>query len=176
VATLDGIIGAPATLTVDVTPRRLQSFIVAQNVTYRFEVRRKSDNVLIQNGTTSADQDAILTVQHVQVVDGGVRLAVFPTSTAGVTPAASGRSIPHLAMSRNPVQDKASLTIEWPGEGDGVVELYDMQGRRVRTEFSGSAKGLTERTFLAADLAPGLYVLSARQGTAKSMRRVTVVH
>jgi len=176
VATLDGIIGAPATLTVDVTPRRLQSFIVAQNVTYRFEVRRKSDNVLIQSGTTSADQDAILTVQHVQVVDGGVRLAVFPTSTAGVTPATSGRSIPHLAMSRNPVQDKASLTIEWPGEGDGVVELYDMQGRRVRTEFSGSAKGLTERTFLAADLAPGLYVLSARQGTAKSMRRVTVVH
>ena len=176
VATLDGIIGAPASLTVDVTPRRLQSFIVAQNVTYRFEVRRKSDNELIQSGTAEADQDAVLTLQQVQVVEGGVRLALFPTSTAGVTPAASGHSGPHLAMSRNPVQDRASLTIEWPGEGDGVVELYDMQGRRVRTEFSGSAKGLTERTFLAADLAPGLYVLSARQGTAKAMRRVTVIH
>jgi pimeloyl-ACP methyl ester carboxylesterase len=175
-ATLDGIIGAPASLTVDVTPRRLQSFIVAQNVLYRFEVRRKSDGSLIQSGTASADQDAVLTLPQVQVVDGGVQLAVFPTSTAGVTPATSGRNVPHLAMSRNPVQDKASLTIEWPGTGDGVVELYDMQGRRVRTEFAGAASGLTERTFRATDLAPGLYVLSARQGTAKAMRRVTVIH
>jgi len=176
VTTLDGIIGAPTALTVDVTPRRLQSFIVAQNVVYRFEVRRKTDGVLIQSGTASADQDAMLTLPQIQVVAGGVRLAVFPTATAGVTPAAAGRSIPHLAMSRNPVQDKASLTIEWPGEGDGVVELYDMQGRRVRTEFAGAAKGLTERTFRAGDLAPGLYVLSAQQGTAKAMRRVTVIH
>jgi hypothetical protein len=79
-------------------------------------------------------------------------------------------------MSRNPVQDKASLTIEWPGEGDGVVELYDMQGRRVRTEFAGAAKGLTERTFRAEGLSPGLYVLTAQQGGAKAMRRVTVIH
>jgi hypothetical protein len=118
----------------------------------------------------------MLTLPRVQVQAGGVRLAVFPTATAGVTPAAAGHGIPHLALSRNPVQDKASLTIEWPGEGDGRVELYDMQGRRVRTEFAGAAKGLTERTFRTAGLAPGLYVLSAKQGTAKSMRRVTVIH
>jgi pimeloyl-ACP methyl ester carboxylesterase len=176
VSTLDGIIGAPPSLNVDVTPRRLQTFIVAQNVLYRFEVRRRADGVLIQAGTASADQDAMLTLPQVQVVDGGVRLAVFPTTTAGVTPETSGRGVPHLALSRNPVQDKASLTIEWPGEGDGVVELFDMQGRRVRTEFAGSAKGLTERTFRTADLSPGLYVLSARQGTAKALRRVTVIH
>jgi hypothetical protein len=109
-------------------------------------------------------------------VDGGVRLAVYPNTTAGVAPSPSASRVPHLAMSRNPVQDKASLTIEWPGEGDGLVELYDMQGRRVRTEFSGAAKGLVERTFHAADLAPGLYVLSAEQGSAKSVRRVTVIH
>jgi dienelactone hydrolase len=174
--TLDGIIGAPPTLTVDVTPRRLQSLIVAQNVLYRFEVRRMSDGVLVQSGTATADEDAILTLPQVQVQAGGVRLAVFPTSTAGVTPAASGRGLLHLAMSRNPVQDAASLTIEWPGEGEGVVELYDMQGRRVRTEFSGAAKGLTERTFRAGELAPGLYLLSAHQGAAKAVRRVTLIH
>ena len=176
VATRDGIIGAPASLTVDVTPRRMQSFIVAQNVLYRFEVRRKSDGVLIQNGTAMADEDAVLTLPQVTVLDGGVQLAVFPSATAGVTPGQTARHIPHLALSRNPVQDKASLTIEWPGEGDGVVELYDMQGRRVRTEFSGAAKGLTERTFRAGDLAPGLYVLSAHQGSARAMSRVTVIH
>ena len=176
VATLDGIIGAPASLAVDVTPRRLQSFIVAQQVLYRFEVRRQSDGVLIQSGTATPDQDAVLTLPQVTVLDGGVKLAVFPSTTAGVHPGASARLVPHLAMSRNPVQDKASLTIEWPGEGDAVVELYDMQGRRVRTEFSGTAQGLTERTFRTTGLAPGLYVLSAQQGTAKAVRRVTVIH
>jgi len=174
--TLDGIIGAPASLAVDVTPRRLQNFIVAQNVLYRYEARRKTDGVLIQSGAAMPDDEAVLTLSQVPVVTGGVRLAVFPSATASVTPSQSVSTVPHLAMSRNPVQDRASLTIEWPGSGDGLVELYDMQGRRVRTEFSGSAKGLTERTFLAGDLAPGLYVLSARQGTAKAMRRVTVIH
>jgi pimeloyl-ACP methyl ester carboxylesterase len=176
VTTRDGIIGAPTSLTVDVTPRRLHSFIVAEQVVYRFEVRRKADGTLLQSGTATPDQDAVLTLPQIHVVDAGVRLAVFPSATAGVTPSVSANRVPHLAMSRNPVQDKASLTIEWPGEGDGVVELYDMQGRRVRTEFSGAAKGLVERTFRAADLAPGLYVLSAQQGTAKAMRRVTVIH
>jgi pimeloyl-ACP methyl ester carboxylesterase len=176
VATRDGIIGAPSSLTVDVTPRRLQSFIVAEQVLYHFEVRRTSDGELIQNGTAMADQDAVLTLPQITVVEGGVRLAVFPSATAGVHPGMSARLVPHLAMSRNPVQDKASLTIEWPAEGDAVVELFDMQGRRVRTEFSGAAKGLTERTFRTAGLAPGLYVLSAQQGTAKAVRRVTVIH
>jgi pimeloyl-ACP methyl ester carboxylesterase len=176
VTTRDGILGAPASLTVDVTPRRLQTFIVAQQVQYRYEVRRKTDGVLLQSGTATPDQDAVLTLPQIKVIDGGVRLAVFPSATAGVTPSVSVNHVPHLAMSRNPVQDKASLTIEWPGEGDALVELYDMQGRRVRTEFAGAAKGLTERTFRAADLAPGLYVLSAQQGTAKAMRRVTVLH
>ena len=92
-----------------------------------------------------------------------------------MTPDQAARRQPHLAMSRNPVQEKASLTIEWPGEGDGTVELFDMQGRRVRTEFAGSAKGITERTFRTAGLSPGLYVLTARQGAAKATRRVTVV-
>jgi pimeloyl-ACP methyl ester carboxylesterase len=175
VTTRDGIIGAPPALTVDVTPRRLQSFIVAEHVQYRYEVRRKTDGALIQSGTATPDQDAVLTLPQIRV-DGAVRLAVFPGATAGVTPSVSAIHVPHLAMSRNPVQDRASLTIEWPGEGDARVELYDMQGRRVRTEFAGAAKGLTERTFRAADLAPGLYVLTAQQGTAKSMRRVTVLH
>src|SRR5262249_41012289 len=130
----DGVIGAPPSLTVDVTPRRLQSFIIAQQVTYRYEVRRVADGVLIQSGTATPDQDAVLTLPQIQVLTAGVRLAVFASATTGVEPGAA-RTQPHLALSRNPVTDKASLTIEWPGEGDGVVELYDMQGRRVRTEF-----------------------------------------
>ena len=174
--TTDGIIAAPPSLTVDVTPRRLQHLVVAQFVPYRYEVRRLSDGVVIQSGLATPDEDAVLTIPQVQVLAAGVRLSVVPSTLTGVTPQVSARNQPHLAISRNPVQDKASLTIDWPGEGDGVVELFDTQGRRVRTEFHGAVKGVTERTFRATDLASGLYVLSARQGSAKAMRRVTVVH
>jgi len=173
--TKEGIIGAPAALTVDVTPRRVQHFILAQQVPYRYEVSRPSDGALLQSGTISADQDAVLTIPQVRVLETGVRVSLFPISIAGVRPEQSARHQPHLALSRNPVQEEASLTVEWPAEGDGVVELFDTQGRRVRTEFEGSAKGITERTFRTRGLAPGLYVLSARQGSARSTRRVTVV-
>lgn len=174
--TLDGTTAAPAEVTVDVTPRRMQRFIVAQRVDYRFEVRRVSDGELLQSGTATPDEDAVLTVPQVRVLHEGVRLSLFPTATAGVTPDLDARRQPHLALSRNPVRDKASLTIEWPAEGDAVVELFDMQGRRVRTEFQGAVPGrLTERTFRTQGLAPGLYVLSARQGGTRSSRRLTVL-
>jgi hypothetical protein len=173
--TREGIIGAPASVYVDVTPRRAQRFIVAQNVTYRYEVRRVSNNGLIQSGTALADQDAVLTIPQINVLDSGVKLHVFPTSTTGVTPDQGTRHQPHLALSQNPVRGDASLTVEWPTDGNALVELYDMQGRRVRTEFQGAAKGYTERTFRTHGLAPGLYVLSARQGATKTTRRVTVL-
>ncbi len=175
VTTRDGVIGAPASVAVDVTPRRLQRLIVAQNVNYRYEVRRDSDGQLIQNGMATPDQDAVLTLPQITVTSGGVRLTVYPNATAGVTPDLSARRQPHVALSRNPVQGKASLTIVWPGAGDGVVELFDMQGRRVRTEFQGHAEGQLERTFRTDGLAPGLYLVSARQGAAKTTRRVTVL-
>ncbi len=174
--TRDGILGAPEAVETDVTPRRLQRLIVAQRVDYRYEVRRESDGALLQSGIATPDEDAVLTLPRIQVLRGGVRLAVFPTAVAGVSPDLDVRRQPFLALSRNPVRGQASLTIEWPAEGDALVELYDMQGRRVRTEFHGAVAGrLTERTFRTAGLAPGLYVLAARQGGARSTRRVTVL-
>lgn len=174
--TLDGLIGAPESLLVDVTPRRMQRFIVAQHVAYHYEVRRVSDGALLQSGTTTPDDDDVLTISQVKVYGGGVRVSIYPNSTAGVTPDKSARFQPHLSLSRNPVLGKASLVIEWPGDGDAVVETFDMQGRRVRTEFRGFAHGPTERTFLTDGLAPGVYLVSARQGSAKTTRRVTVLH
>jgi pimeloyl-ACP methyl ester carboxylesterase len=174
--TQDGVIGAPESLLVDVTPRRLQKFIVAEQVVYQYEVRRLSDGVIVQSGEATPDGDAVLTIPQVKVFNSGVRLTVFPGSTTGVSPQVAASHRPYVALSRNPVQGKASLTIEWPGAGDGVVELFDMQGRRLRTEFRGLAQGVTERTFRTEGLAPGLYLLSARQGSAVTVHRVTVLH
>lgn len=172
--TLDGIFGAPESLVVDVTPRRLQRFIVAERVPYRYEVRRLGTTAVIQAGLVMPDDDAVLTIPQVKVYRGGVRLTVFPSTTTGVTPGPVLRR-PHLTLSRNPVQGKASLVIEWPGEGDGTVDLFDMQGRVVRREFSGYARGHAERTFRAEGLAPGVYLISARQGASRTTKRVTVL-
>ncbi len=173
--TVDGVLAPAESLTVDVTPRRLQRFIVAERVFYRYEVRRLSDDALIQEGMVEPDGDAVLTIPGVKVYAQGVRLSVYPNSTTGVTPDLSASLRPHLSLSRNPVAGKASLTVQWPGEGDALVELYDMQGRRVRTEFSGHARGITEMTFRTSGLAPGVYMVNARQGSRKSTRRVTVL-
>lgn len=173
--TVDGILAPAESLTVDVTPRRLQRFIVAEHVFYRYEVRRLSDDAIVQQGMVQPDGDAVLTIPGVKVYNTGVRLTVFPNSTTGVTPDLSANLRPHLSLSRNPVAGKASLTVQWPGEGDAVVETIDMQGRRVRTEFTGHARGVTEHTFRSTGLAPGIYMVNARQGGKHSTRRVTVL-
>lgn len=173
--TVDGILGAPESLIVDVTPRRLQRFLVATGVPYRYEVRRMSDDALVQQGLATPDQDAVLTIPGVKVYAKGSRMTVFPSTLAGVTPDMDARLRPHVALSRNPVQSKASLTVQWPAQGDAVVEVMDLQGRRVRTEFQGLASGITEHTFRTAGLSPGVYLVHARQGKQSTTRRVTVL-
>ncbi len=173
--TQDGILGAAESLTVDVTPRRLQRFIVAEHVPYRYEVRRLGSATIIQTGLVTPDDDAVLTIPRVKVFAAGVRLTVFPSTTTGVPPDGSSLRRPYLSLSRNPVQGKASLVIEWPGDGDGSVDLFDTQGRLVRREFQGSARGHVERTFRTDGLAPGMYLLSARQGSSRTTKRVTVL-
>jgi hypothetical protein len=173
--TQDGLIGAPESLAVDVTPRRLQRFIVAEQVNYHYDVRRLADGVLIQSGIATPDGDAVLTLPQVKVFNTGVRLSVYPTSTTAVSPQVAASHRPYVELSRNPVQGKASLTVEWPAAGDASVELFDMQGRRVRTEFRGPAEGILERTFRTEGLAPGVYLVSARQGSSSTVRRVTVL-
>ena len=108
------------------------SFIVARFVPYRYEVRRVADGQLVQSGQATPDEDAVITIPQVQVSDGGVRLLIVPTTVTGVTPDQAARRQPHLAMSRNPVQEKASLTIEWPGEGDGTVTRFVQAPRDLR--------------------------------------------
>jgi pimeloyl-ACP methyl ester carboxylesterase len=175
-STLEGVLGAPAELTVDVTPRRLQRFIVATGVPYRYEVRRTSDGELLQTGIQMADEDAVLTVPGVRVTSGGVSLTLQPTTIAGVDPSQQARFRPHLSLSRNPVRDGASLRVEWPGEGDASIDLVDIQGRVVRNEFKGAVSGVTQRSLRTEGLAPGLYLVTARQGEARTTKRVTILH
>jgi pimeloyl-ACP methyl ester carboxylesterase len=173
--TIDGRLGAPESLTVDVTPRRLQRFLLATGVPYTYEVRRATDDALVQSGLVNADQDAVITIPGVKVYAKGSKITLYPSTTTGVSPDQAARLHPHVALSRNPVQGKASLTVEWPTQDDATIDVYDLQGRHVRNEFRGLASGITEHTFRSQGLAPGVYLVSARQGKVQSTRRITVL-
>ncbi|HOT90730.1 MAG TPA: putative glycoside hydrolase [Anaerolineae bacterium] len=64
--------------TVDVTPRRLQTFHITPGANYAWENRRVSDNGLVASGTVAADAYGLVTVQNFAVTPGGNRLLLQP--------------------------------------------------------------------------------------------------
>ena len=67
------------------------------------------------------------------------------------------------------------LGTRWPHEGEASVALFDAQGRRVKSVFTGVARGAEERVLSVQGLAPGIYVVVARQGDASATERVVVL-
>ncbi len=65
-----------STQTVDVTPRRTQSFVITPGATYTWQNRSVDDNNGIASGTVIADSDGLLTVSSFQVTPGGNRLVI----------------------------------------------------------------------------------------------------
>lgn len=162
------------TITVDVTPRRLQQFRVSSRTGYRYTVTDAVGGEFLAGGTLSADESFVLTVPAVPVVANGSRLVLEPLSTLAVEDGASPR-LPRLALSANPIRGSATLHVEWPGEGDARVDLVDLAGRRVRALFAAPVRGAADVRLDAAGLAPGVYLVQARQGGARSSKRVIVV-
>jgi hypothetical protein len=76
--TVDG-----ATRTVDVTPRRTQSFAILAGESYVYEVRSVADDALVASGVELAGADGLLTAHGVPVDPAGVRLEFVPSVTTG---------------------------------------------------------------------------------------------
>ena len=88
-----------STQTVDVTPRRLQTFSIVPADAYAWENRRVSDNGLVASGTVFADADGLVTVPAFQVTASGNRLILRPgaggptaTPTSTPTPTTTGQA------------------------------------------------------------------------------------
>ncbi len=64
--------------TVDVTPRRLQTFNITPGANYAWENRRVSDNGLVASGNVTADANGLVTVRNFAVSPGGNRLVLQP--------------------------------------------------------------------------------------------------
>lgn len=171
---LSGVLAAPESCVVDVTPRRLHQFTVSSRTTYTYEVRRLSDGALVGSGVQTPDPDNVLTVPMVKVYKEGVTLTVRIVSFTGVGP--GGPNTLQLALGENPVRGRTTLSVTWPASAPATLDLFDAQGRRVRSLVSGRVgAGPQQQAFSSAGLAPGMYLLLARQGAATLTRRVVVV-
>ncbi|MDH7514582.1 MAG: hypothetical protein QHI48_01725, partial [Bacteroidota bacterium] len=72
----EGYETVPDTGTVDVTPRRLQSFRVFPHVSYEWQNRQLPNEEFVQGGTVTPDEHGLLTVRRFRVTKRGNRLII----------------------------------------------------------------------------------------------------
>lgn len=174
ITTTSGVIPAPAFLTVDVSPKRLQKFLVHPGTLLAWEAKRMSDGVEVTGGEVMVDAAHRIIVTEVPVYEGGTRLRVHLPGVAGVDGGISRR--PLLAIDRAVVRGSATLSVAWPGFGDAQLALYDVSGRRLQTLQRGPAHGQSQVQVDARSLSPGVYFVRAAQGGEHATARFVVVH
>jgi pimeloyl-ACP methyl ester carboxylesterase len=70
--------------TVEVTPRRVQNFVVTPGGSYRWENRRVQDNELVASGLVVATEEGLLTVPDFAVSPTGNRLVILGEGTPAI--------------------------------------------------------------------------------------------
>jgi hypothetical protein len=182
--TLWGTVSAPESVTVDVTPRRLQSFAVSNLFGYTWTVTRTSDGATVQTGTATVDSVGQITMHGVKVYKGGSVLEVIGDPAAAPDLGTTGVGRPGWAVElapaigpiANPVRSAASVNLSFGRAGEAFVELFDVSGRVVRHLFRGDvAAGVQALRLDPAALPRGIYFLVARQGRATTIRRVAIL-
>lgn len=96
----------------------------------------------------------------------GVRV-LYPGDVLLDAPPAAGRALHASRAWPNPVRSDVAMTLTLATPGDVEWMLYDVQGRRAATLWSGPlpAGSRTLRGALPAGIAPGLYLSRVRAGT-----------
>jgi|GEM_PF-2428560 len=120
--------------TVDVTPRRLRSFLILPGQGYLWENRRLADGRLVARGSVEADARGLLTVRGFRVTAGGNRLILRPQErgparvvfafplvpvggAAGVTPTPQPTPTPTPAPTPTPTPHPPR---SWPDTHTGI--------------------------------------------------------
>jgi hypothetical protein len=172
--TTTGPRAAPDSATVDVTPRRLQQFVVTPLASYAWSLKRLSDGVTVGSGTVNADANGLVTVPAATVYRSGSWLVIRAPGNAGV--GARAPATLTLAPERQPARGVTTLAVSWPASGDARLELLDVGGRRVRVLVAGAVRsGIARVSLDTTTLAPGLYFARALEGPARAVARVVVV-
>jgi len=142
--------------------------LVGSNGFFKFQIAQKPDvaigSILENSAAIYFDfNDPIITNTYFHTV--GYDFVEFRVLTS-----VNNFSPINLKISPNPMTDVAVIQVENPHHSDGRFELYDLQGRKVRSyEFSGHTFELHK-----GDLSEGMYLFEVRSrgeilGTGKVM-------
>ena len=174
---LSGWVAGPESLNVDITPRRLQRFVVVKGTNYHYAVVRESDGAVTQQGTVTADAADLLTIPQATIYRSGTRVDISAFGALGAPgPATTGGRI-QLALSRNPIGPAATVEVRWPEAGPARVDLLDVSGRVVRSLMDGPAVAGPVRLALPTrGLGNGVYFLVASQHGERAVQRAVVLH
>lgn len=169
-------IAPPESVTVDVTPRRLQRFRPTAGVLVSWKAVRAADGAQVQSGVVAVDATNRITVPGVKVYRLGTRLVLAATSSWLET----GPAVPGpLAFTHvpNPMRGRGTLALHWPVAGEARLELFDALGRRARELWRGPVDaGPWSVGIESGSLAPGLYHLRATQAGRSATRRLVFLH
>lgn len=175
--TLWGALPAPESLTVDVTPRRVQRFRPPAGTTATWVALRSSDGAVVQRGSVTVDRWGLVTIPAVKTYRTGTTLTL--TGQAGglaVPPLASHSGALSIAPFRNPARGPVALAVQWPESGRARLTLYDTSGRRVLVLCDAPVSpGDWRATADLAGLAAGVYLVRAEQAGASSVRRLVLL-
>jgi len=172
--TMWGALAAPESLTVDVTPRRLQRFHPAKGAPVAWEARRVLDDAVLDGGIVHVDALGLVTIPAVKVFRTGTWLALGAlTNPAGVPPVPPAADALAMDAIANPAGARLRLHVHWPAAGPARVEVFDTLGRRVLEPLDApvSAGAWTTDADLSA-CAPGVYLVRAEELGHEVTRRV----
>jgi len=68
--------GSEQNLTVDITPRRLQQFIVKPGMEYRWVLFDLPGGQVVDQGVVTADLNGLITIKNVPITPEGIRLQI----------------------------------------------------------------------------------------------------
>ena len=120
---------APAFITVDVTPRRLQAFTVTPGVWHSWTVRDATTGALIASGLAMPDSNGLLTVPGVAVADNGARVTISGAGTAVASASTGVRAGVHVFP--NPAFDMPNMQLSLSRDARIRIEVLDVTGRRL---------------------------------------------
>ena len=166
---------APESLTVDVTPRRLQRFHPIAGGRYTFSVKRTANAAIVQTGAATADGDGIVTMRGVKIHRTGSILTLQSPEFDAVPAAPPPAGTIRMALSQQPLVGSGVLDVQWAPGRPGTLECFDAAGRRRTMPIANAASADTRFTIAAGSLAPGLWFIRARQGAASAVLRFVVL-
>ena len=102
------------------------------------------------------------------------RAAATGAQTVTATRAAGAGAALAVQLYPNPAQDEVAISLQSPAAQQAQVEVYDGLGRRVVQSAQPVQAGANTLRLPLDHLAPGVYSVSVRVGTARSVQRLAV--